>query len=311
MQIAWLDQNQQCQIPMRIFYHFMQEEIAKIADVTFYGAGGGKFIPEFDVSKIAKEKPDIIVFWSNQLSFINTDKTNIPKYCKCGEPHGVNFARHIGFLTRNKIKLASLEVWEKSLFEYQRVCPDTHFFPMPLSLPHQIFVNKGYERQWDCFFIGSYGIECYPLRAKIIERLKKNPKIKFYFAPLRSRIVTPEQWNVELNRYIELLNQTKIIPFSNSIFNYPVSRWHEGMACGCLVLAEIPKDTSLLHFVPHVNFVPIDEEHFEKQILYYLEHENERLKIVNDAKETFLKYNTVEIRAKQLLNHLEEFLNGR
>lgn len=284
----------------------MQEEISKVTNVSFYGLGDGKFIPEFDVLEIVKkEEPDVIVFWSNQLLFKNGDKTDVLKYCKCGESHESNFERHVKFLNSNKINIGSVVVAENIIDRYRKACPNTYFFWLPTALEHRVYIDKNYEdRPWDCCFVGSTGANYYPLRVKIINKLKNNPKIKFYWKHLETQEVTPEWWNFELTSYVELLNKTKITPFSNGIYNYPVQRWHEAMACGCLIIAEKPLDAEALHFKEYENYVPIDPNNFEEQILYYLRDENERKRIIRNAKETLLKHNTIETRVKELLSQL-------
>lgn len=311
MKIVWLDQNQQLRIPVS-WYHYLQEWISKIADVEFYGLGGGRFIPEVDVPTIVeKENPDMVVCWSTQMSFRGVEKVDIFKCCKCSDAHDDNFERHIKFLNYNKINIAALAVYESLVEKYQQRCPNTKFFRFNSGLEHTRFVDREYtDRPWDCSFVGSTGANYYPLRVKIIKTLKQNQDIKFYFRHLDVKTVTQTEWNTEIDNQVELLNRTKITPFSNGIYHYPIQRWHEGMACGCLVIAEKPLDAEALHFVPYYNYVPIDENHFIDQIRYYLEHEDERMKIVRNAKDTFLKYNTIEIRAKELLSKFTGLCNG-
>lgn len=303
MKIVWLDQNQQLRIPMGIFYYHMQEAINKIAEVKFYGPGGGRFTSEFNVKKIVeKENPDVIAFWSTQLSFHDVDKTNIFRSCRCSDPHAPNFERHVKFLNSNNIPSAFLAVYETMVEKYKERCPNTYFWHSKLALDHNVWFDKGHaDRPWDCSFVGSTGSDCYPMRQKIIRTLSNNSKIKFYSRHLDTKLVTTDQWDAELNGYLELLNRTKITPFSNGIFNYPVQRWHDAMACGCLVIAETPLDAEAMHFTPYYNYVPLDPNNIEKQVLFYLQNENERKRIVKNAHDTFLKYNTTEIRAREFI----------
>jgi spore maturation protein CgeB len=54
--------------------------------------------------------------------------------------------------------------------------------------------------------------------------------------------------------------------------------------------------------------VEINRTNFEEKILYYLEHEDERKRIVENAFKTILKYHTVETRARELLRTIKENL---
>jgi spore maturation protein CgeB len=80
------------------------------------------------------------------------------------------------------------------------------------------------------------------------------------------------------------------------------------MASKTLVCSSLPFDNLENYFVPDSNFVLINENDFVDKIIYYLEHEDERKKIVENAYEIIIKYHTSEIRAKQLVDIIVEGL---
>jgi len=74
--------------------------------------------------------------------------------------------------------------------------------------------------------------------------------------------------------YTKFLSQSKIFIFGSSIYNYPLEKYTEGMACNTLVMAPMPLDGKDLHFVPDKNFVEVNQSNFVEKIRYYLKHDN-------------------------------------
>jgi len=73
-------------------------------------------------------------------------------------------------------------------------------------------------------------------------------------------------------------------------------------------MAPMPEEGKEMHFKPYENFVPITTDNYFEQIIKYLADDNERKRIVNNARETFIKYHTSSIRVKQLYKKLEELI---
>lgn len=323
MKILWLGQHQRRRIPFNHYYTSLEDEISKLADICFYGVGGGKYIPEFDVEKIvSKENPDVIVSFTSQYCdphsgqymdryvFKNLDKVSLPKYLKCSDPHSPNFERHIHFIRDHKVDVTSLVVWEQIAEKYRKEV-NCKFVWMPTGLDTKLFKDLGLERNLDVFFAGSLSSYYYPFRIQILEGLRQEKSIKSSFRGFSVHLVNEAQWYQELLTYIQDFNRAKITPFSNGIYNYPVARFFEGMACKCLTMSEKPLDADALHFIPGENFIEINPSNFLDKIKYYLKNENERKEIIEKGWETVRKYHTAEIRAKQMYEDLRELVESK
>jgi len=323
MKIVWLGQYQRKRIPFCHYYASLEEEMARIADVSFYGVNGGPYLPEFDVEKIVlKENPDVIVSFTSQYcdpqtgeyldryTFKNLEKIQLPKYLKCSDPHSPNFERHIRFIRDMKIDMASLVVWEEIVEKYKKEV-SCKFVWMPTAIDINLFKDLDLERAMDVFFAGSLDAFYYPLRTQMLLGLRRTRDIKSNLRGFRTHLVSESQWNEELKKYIRELNEAKITPFSNSIYNYPVTRFFEGMACKCLVMAEKPLDADALHFIPGENFIEINQQDYLEKIRYYLQNEDERKQIAEKGWETIQKYHTIQIRAKQMYEYLRELIESK
>jgi len=308
MKIVWLGHNMKRRIPFSPYSYCMQVEMSKLANVVFYGGGGGKFIPEFDVEKIVgKEQPDVLVFFNNQKSFVNISKVKTPKYCKCSDPHEPNFSRHIVFINKYKADLTSICCCEGIMEKYKAKTKQRIVY-LPDATCSAFFKDLGLKRDLDVYFAGSSNHKTYPLRARLITKLSKEKQIKFLLRHSEVQNVSEVEWEHQLTRYVIELNRAKITPFGTSIYNYALRRFGEGMACNSLVLAPVPKDANFLHFIPNKNFIQINMLNFMEKIHYYLKHENERKTIAKKGLETIKKYHTVKIRAKQLYDYLREII---
>ena len=114
-----------------------------------------------------------------------------------------------------------------------------------------------------------------------------------------------------LSKYLETINQSKMVTFDGGMFKYPVLKYFETMACNVLVLADLPFDYKALRFEPNENIIEIDFTNFAVKMKYYFENESERKRIAKNAVDLILKYHTTEERAKQLLAQFEEVINAK
>lgn len=170
-------------------------------------------------------------------------------------------------------------------------------FPEPVNVDY--FRDFGHERSYDTFNSGSFSAGVYPLRCLIHERLKHHPKIKSCIQP---------SFAFSWDNYAKMIAKSKMLVEGVGIFGYTSQRFTQAMASKTLMVSSLPFDNVDNHFIPDVNFIEINRTNFEEKILYYLEHENERKTIIENAFKTILKYHTVETRAKELLKIIKENL---
>lgn len=69
-------------------------------------------------------------------------------------------------------------------------------------------------------------------------------------------------------------------------------------------MADVPLTAEELHLVPDWNFVAINKDNWKSKLEYYLENDDEREKIAQRGYETYLKYHTSDIRARQVVDFL-------
>lgn len=108
------------------------------------------------------------------------------------------------------------------------------------------------------------------------------------------------------DRYAEIMGSSKSTTFDSSIYKYPLVRYWEAMACKCLVLADTPLTAEDIHLRPGHNFVEVSVNNWGEKLEYYLENDSERERVIDRGYETVMKYHTAEIRARQLVDFLEE-----
>jgi glycosyltransferase involved in cell wall biosynthesis len=110
--------------------------------------------------------------------------------------------------------------------------------------------------------------------------------------------------------YAGWLRQAKILVCDGSVFNYPVQKYFEAMACGCLVVAPLPRDAAVLGFVDGETMVAADPHNLLDKVGYYLTYPTERRRIVENAWRLVQKNYTCEAQVAIFIRKLRQILNG-
>lgn len=270
---------------------------------------------ETDVVKISqKEDPDVILigsFFPPNPAWKNLKKVKFPKAIVMTDPH-YRFEEKLEYIKRNKIDLclsiAKFVFRWPEFTEWAHQNRNVNFRWLPHSVNIEVFRDYGLPRNLDVLSSGSYSRKVYPFRVKIKNTLERTKDIKFLMpkharfdlikGKMSSQILIRE-------RYAKFLSQSKLLIFGSSIYNYPVAKYFEGMACNTLVMAPMPNDGMDLHFIPDENFIEVNQKNFLDKIHYYLRHGDERCEIALRGMETVRKYHAVPKRAKQLIRYLE------
>lgn len=126
---------------------------------------------------------------------------------------------------------------------YRAQLPETPIIPFPWWIDETLFRNNTGDRDYDITIIGKRNPYVYPLR-DIMEReligLTKEFNIKFvemhpgYMDPKRG---PGYYWG---EKYADLLRESKILTFCSSIYQYPIFKYYEAAASGCLIIAPKP-----------------------------------------------------------------------
>jgi glycosyltransferase involved in cell wall biosynthesis len=188
---------------------------------------------------------------------------------------------------------------------------------LPMSVPGEIFHATGSEdRPVDAFWLGAL-TWFYPLRMKMTGRLP-HMGINYQQAPLKTLDVPflkrakkdPSLWDKHQRWYADQLRQAKAMCLCGSIFNYPVQKYFESMACGCLVLAPVPRNANLLGFKDGETMVEVNTENWEDRLRYFLDHEDERRFITDNALDLVRRRFTCEASAGHLIKKLASVMDG-
>ena len=286
------------------YYHYplfrqFRDALSKVADVTFFDLGKTKVIRRDAFELTKKFKPDVIVIGKHNHNYRlvdNLDKINgVIKVIICGDPH-VMFKHHIKFINKKKIDLVLVGagVVEKYKQELYKGCIVKS---LPFSINTEVFKDYELERKWDVYLSGIViGHKVYPFRQLLYDVLTKQPDIK----------TNIKHGFVNVNQYAKEISQSKILIFDGGIHNYLCGRAPQGMSSKTLVMSPKPLGMEEYHLIPDYNFVEINEDNFLEKVRYYLEHKEERERIVNNAYETILKYHTCEIRIKEFIRMINE-----
>jgi glycosyltransferase involved in cell wall biosynthesis len=326
-------------------WYYLVKQLAKTEKVVFYGLGGRPsfkfsslpFSPRInhklgmmwftirkrftapriieDVVKITqRESSDVILMRHPFLihtRFKNINQVKTPKVLLIGDFHR-NTKEIQKYVEKNQIDLVLFiyKHWMTTLEKWiERKKVNAKWLPHCVNT--KVFHDYGSPRKIDVVSSGFCEQKIYPFRVLIRDTLRTIPDVRFLM-PKHPKFElakgkSPSQVLIREN-YARFLSQSKIFIFGSSIYNYALMKYTEGMACNTLVMAPMPTDGTDLHFVPDENFVEVNQNNFLEKIRYYLKHDEERRQIALRGVETISKYHTVEIRARQLVEHLKSIL---
>jgi len=176
----------------------------------------------------------------------------------------------------------------------------------PLCAPSQLFFPIIQEKINDVHLAGCLGL-IYPLRCIVYNLIDRKVSSNSKDIIIRNNIkFLVDGHNMSIQQYIESIQNSKIILFDTSLFNYPLMKFFEGMACNALVMSNLPDDYEALRFKPNENMIEINlDTDIIETIKYYLRNENELKRIADNGMKLFQKYHTAKARAEQLYHQFE------
>jgi glycosyltransferase involved in cell wall biosynthesis len=120
--------------------------------------------------------------------------------------------------------------------------------------------------------------------------------------------------HIPFSEYIILVNRTKILASSSvtASIGGKMMKWSlgrpEAMACKALCLSDKSDMIEKYHFISNYNFVDVDENNFLEKSKYYLQNEEERKRIIENAYQTIMTYHSAKVRARELIKIMEELI---
>lgn len=191
-----------------------------------------------------------------------------------------------------------------------------HLKPKWYILPYSVDVEKFkplFPKEYDVMLVGSVAVR-YPIRARAWNKLpdfcdqhglrllmkKEGPRPSWEAAKWEN----DPRYYIR-NRYAEAVGRSHFFIFCGGIHGYPVQKYFEVPAAGCLSLTAplrgIGKD---LGFINRKTYVEIDKNSWAKEILYYRENEGEAQHIIDNGRRLICKRHTHDIRAQEFLKML-------
>ena len=249
---------------------------------------------------------------------MNVPKTNVPVSIFWSDPHD-RIGRYLPWVKENKPDVCLLPYWgdypQWGMQKLRETLPESirlKYFPMSVNV--DVFKDYGYERDIDLCLLGRTSRRWFPLRTTIYKYYMDGEKYNVFY-----RVRPKRNWNwdeaalkkhdfVARESFAKLLARCKLWPFGLGITRYPLIKLFEGMASKTLVLSDSPADVERIHLTPDKDFVEINLDNFKEKIDYYLENESERKKIIDSGYKTVHKYHTTRIRARELVDYVENEL---
>lgn len=293
--------------------------IEKYAEVKYWHTNGNIH----EIMKTLDFTPDFILHydmgWYYALApyITGLDEVDIPKGCFVIDSHYSPLERSNYFVS-NKIDLIFSITKSHFLKTYSGFQNKFKWFPF--SVNASIFKDYQLEKDIDFLLMGLVydGMEktgsqlstpkgVYPFRDKVLEKMKDVKGFVYHPHPghnATDNAIINEKYAMELNR-------SKMFFTCGSYFKYPVLKYFEAPACKTLLLAEAIPDILDLGFEDGVNFVACDQSNFYEKAMYYLENEEERIRITENGYKFIHENHTDDVRARNFVNEIREFIQSR
>lgn len=181
------------------------------------------------------------------------------------------------------------------------------FIWFPHHVPADIFKDYGEERDIDVLMMGILLKGLYPERAAFYERLKSFPGFVYDEHPGYGALTdNPKQYVG--NQYARRLARAKIFVTCDSKEKFPLMKYFEALACGTLLLASSSPELEELGFIDGETFVAVDKESIVEKVSYYLMHDEERERIIQQGRQLILNRHTTEKRVDGLLEIISKLI---
>lgn len=315
----------------------VMDELARQADVFFYGPGFPQYNISDDIQDVIKKsnmKPDYIFLGHAWLSDKDGEKvdshenlalhrTTLLKIAILNKEY-INLDQKLEYLKNNKFNLVFTHHHEVEMYERRT---GIKFVFWPFAFDHRVFTSANkQEKQYDLAFSGILQNQTRNAHQTDIRvRIQKKIFICFRDVPLFKRrgfrnynifwniiprrkieryiaILLKRYHYLPLREYSELQQKARIYLNTLSPMGLVSPRFFENMASGVLVLCE--KSDNYKNIFQDDCYVCFqqDLQDFEEKLKYYLSNEAERKKIVDKAYKAVMANHTWEKRITSMIN---------
>lgn len=297
----------------------MINAIENFAEVRYWHYSG-------DIRNIIKEidfEPDFIfhydIAWFDSFAppITGLDKIDIPKGCFVIDTHWYP-ERRIDYFEKNSIDIifsAGKSHFLKTFPQYKE-----KFRWLPFAINPNVIKDWKQEKEIDFLLMGLVYTDSskyrpwsiapkgrYSLREAVLNKMENHSG--FVYIPHPGHLAPASRNPIVNEKYAQKISQAKMFFTCGGEFEYMVAKFFEIPGCKTLLLAKPNKDMLELGFEDQVNFVACNEDDFYDKALFYLRDYVARKTITTNGYEFIHNNHTNEIRAKEFINYIEDYLN--
>jgi len=323
MKILWFTRKGEAYVGAPSTRHGFEQAVARITHSRFAGEEWSAHRANEPMGVTVKRlMPDVdwIIDRDNDL---HTPKpTNLNVAHIISDLHGKNHygvrtpEGHIDLLNRTSYKTLFMRYTEihgtSSPIDVYKSSLKMNSYWLPWSYDLDRFFPRQ-SRIYDVTFIGrTANPHVYPLRQSIMNEVKNlEPRYTTFHA--ESPMGTTFERRIDEcfagDEYAKVLGRSNILIFDCSRFRYPLQKFFEGLASGCLVMATKPAKAEALGLINGRTYVEITKENWRSQLHHYLESPGEVSEIAHRGRNIAVKYHTHDVRARQFVRYLKHALN--
>lgn len=311
------------------YFHNFEKTVGKLADCVWAGPGWPLYKEGETVDQTVKrlyggDSPDWVID-RERIEKLDPNRDYMVGH-NLTDLHGRGGAG----IRKDPVKLLKLinsigydAVFMRTLHIYNANIPPTYFIdhlePAWYFVPYSIDSKSFYPRfpkTWDITLIGAIrGV--YPFRQHVWKHLPRFCE-QHGFKPLLIDKGPSPTWDAAKNennpkyyirgRYAEAVGRSRFFIFCGGIHGYPVQKYFEVPASGCLPVAQKLKGIGEdLGFIDGETYVEATIRNWEEKVLYYHKNNDEAQRIIENGRKLILKRHTHEIRAREFIETLEIF----
>lgn len=322
MNILWLTRKGEAYVGAPSTRHGFEQAVSEITNSVFTGEEWPLHIPgERMEDTVKRVMPDVdwVIDRDNNLHVTKPQDLNVAHFIS--DLHGKHHYHvrtpkgHIELLNKAGYKAVFLRYKEihgtDSPVDVYRISLAARGYWLPWSFAPDRFYQR--SPRYDVAFIGNTNDRVYPLRSDIrAELLHLNDKYHIFTAesPKGKTFERTITGNLAGDSYAKVLGRSRIFIFDCSKYRYPLQKFFEGLASGCLVMATKPMGAEALGLIDGLTYIEITKDDWKEKLHLYLENLDQGKKIADRGLRIAHKYHTHDVRAKQFVRYLENEFTG-
>lgn len=303
IKLLFITKERSDQLERSSFY--LAQELIKQTQLFVWKADGNIH----DILSKIPFRPDFILlndFHPDYLPKITgLNSVPIPKGMFMHDLHYKKFHRK-RFIESENIQLVFTHYRNAFLKWYPELTSKMVWFPH--FIHPEIFKDYGQCKTINYLMMGANYPNIYPLRNHFIHQLKKEPGFIYHHHPGYRAVKSNEKGIYAGNRYAMEINKAKIFLTCDSIYKYPLLKYFEVLACNTLLIASPSQELTELGFIDGTTFIAADQSNVLFKARHYLIYEEERKRIARNGFQMVMKRHTTEVRVKELLLKIREFI---